>query len=339
MKSYLAFIILLQLISVFVSRSCSGFNKKCIDDTNSDDLCYLSGKEGTAAGSNFTYYYKACPKGQICQKLTTYTGKCAKIVSLGQFGDECKNSFECESGICLQNKCTYLKEGSVCNEDKNCNKTSFCYSGPGIGTSVCKPLAKEGEECSFDNYCAFNLACGTIDNSGKKKCAKMYSLKAGEMSDNADLCEGGYFVSINSVYYCADATITVTNCNFEDANPCPMELDGGALGKLETAFGMCNCKWNGEQVCKPTSNSEQWKNFTKIYKEEVEKMKGEEIHSATMRRYFWGNKKIQDARTIYGDYLSIDGAPDCVVNYYLQQNSGNVLKYSLISFIIAFMLL
>ncbi len=338
MKSYLALVILFQYISEFLSRSCKGFNKKCIDETSSTHFCYLAGYEGTDENSNFTYYYGSCPKGQFCQKITTYTGTCAKRLSLGQLGDECKNSFECESGVCLQNKCSYLKEGSVCNEDKNCNKTSFCYSGA-TGVSVCKPLSKEGEECNFDNYCAFNLACGTIDTSGKKKCAKMYSIKAGEMSDNAELCEGGYFVTLNSKSICADATTTVTNCNFEDENPCPMELDGGALGKLETGFGMCNCKWNGEQVCKPTSNSEQWKNFTKIYKEEVEKMKGEEVHAATMRRYFWGNKKIQDARTIYGDYLNIDGAPDCVVNYYLQQNSGNLLKLSLISFILAVMLL
>ena len=44
-------------------------------------------------------------------------------------------------------------------------------------TNVCTPLAEEGEACTSDYECGFNLACGN------GKCQKMFTLENGAKSD------------------------------------------------------------------------------------------------------------------------------------------------------------
>lgn len=307
---------------ILSAAKCKTFKKRCIDEVKIENICYLSGNEGIGEASIYNYFYKPCSNNQFCEKITTNYGQCMDRYNNMEEGEKCSMGLECKSGICSNGKCSYILDGNICNEDMNCKKTSFCKYRAS-GKPICAKLSGKGEECLFDNYCQFNLACGTIDTSGVKKCAEMYSLKAGEMSDNADLCESGYFATRNGISYCVEAVVNKTTCSFEEENPCPTYLIYNETIPTEIAFGACNCKWNGDMVCKPSSNSDSWKNFIKIYRDEVSKIKGEEIHASTMRRSFWGKNEIIDARTYYSNYLEMDGAEDCVINYYLEKNRYN----------------
>lgn len=299
--------------------TCKAYEKKCFDENYviNRDLCYVSGNEGIGNQSVYTYYYGQCEKNSYCAKVST-KGQCVESFPLKQDGSQCNIGVECESGVCdmQTHKCVYLKDGDVCYDDAQCGRKSFCYSDLNSNTKKCIPLKKENEECYGDNYCDFNLACGTIDKSGVKKCAKMFSLKAGEMSDNMDLCEGGFFADYDNTTYCVDVIVTNKRCSFEDDNPCPTVYDFGNVTAKQEVHGMCHCKWNGDKVCKPSSNSNLWKQFISVYNNVVANLNVDNIHVATMRRKWWGSYDIIKARSDYADYLETHGTQQCVKSYY-----------------------
>lgn len=316
-------LILFSLQEAFLAEYCPIKSKQCAKDKlQLSNLCYLQGREGV--GGQDSYYFNGCSEGEHCVLEPSNIGQCAKKLSQKKEGESCKVMVECESYLCATNNtCSHIPDGQTCNEDANCGYQSFCYY-PGESKEergVCMPLKKEGEECAFDNYCEFNYACGIIEiheNETIKNCTKMFSRKAGELSDNNLLCESGLASpnpDNNYTYQCADYKMSSTNCTPGDVSGCTNTISFGDNGS-KTETEACKCKWDGQGRCNLDSSSEQWQNFIKVYNEEVKKIDPEKIHVAVARQRWWDNANIIKARIDYAEYFEIDGTDDCVKQYY-----------------------
>lgn len=313
-------LILLSIQEAFLYESCPVKSKQCAKDKlKLSNLCYLQGREGV--GGQDSYYFNGCSEGEQCVLEPTNIGQCVKKLTQKKVGESCTLMVECESYLCATNNtCSSIPDGNICNEDANCGYNSFCFY-PGkseIERGVCTPLKKEGEECAFDNYCIFNYACGIIDETGKKKCAKMFSRKAGELSDNNLLCESGLASpnpDNNNTYQCADYKMSSETCTPGDVDGCINTISFGNKGS-KNQTETCKCKWNGQGHCNLDSSSEQWQNFIKVYNEEVTKINPEKMHVAVTRQHWWDNTNIIKARIDYAEYFEIDGTEDCVKQYY-----------------------
>lgn len=312
------FFTFLSIQGVFLYQ-CPPKVKQCAKDKlKLSTLCYLQGREGI--GGKDSYYFSGCLEGEQCVLEPSNIGQCGKKLAQKKEGESCSTKVECESYSCSSETktCIQTQDENKCKEDANCGYNSFCFYSGGNAESICKPLKKEGEECELDNYCIFNYACGIVDETGKKKCAKMFSKKAGELSDNNLLCESGLASpdpNHEDKYYCADYKMTSPECTPGDESGCINTISFGASGTKEIQEP-CKCKWSGEGVCRLDSSSTQWQNFIKVYNEEVAKIDPTKLHVAVARQYWWFNAKIYTARVDYAEFLEIDGAEDCVKQYY-----------------------
>ena len=252
-------------------------------------------------------------------------GQCVKIIERKKEGEECISMSECESVTCIEGKCTHVLDGAVCNENGNCALNSFCMNQGEGNYSICAPLRQKGEECVNDDYCAFNMACGTLHkDSTTRHCEVMFSLDAGAVNDNNLLCKSGLASMIpdGSTYYCADYKMEKSTCTLEQN--CTMTIKATDLlsKKYEDT---CRCKWDGTSLCRLDSSSTQWTNFVDTYNKEVKELKDEDIkkiHVVLERGNWWGIKNIRNAYEEYGQYLEIDGTPDCVKSFYLTGGSS-----------------
>lgn len=326
MKKIIAFLFISSLVFV-ISTTCETKQKKCADGNTKDSTyCHLYGREGTGVFSSFTDLYRACPKGQKCV-IVNGIGQCLQKSPLYAIGEACKVHSECQSGNCKEQKCAYLNDGDVCNEDRNCGLSSYCSMD-----GKCTPLKKAGEECVQDKQCEMKLACGTVDDSNVMKCTAMFSLEKGSRASNEKLCKSGYVTSIGNVYYCADATIDDYNCTITYDKQCKIKIDAGDKTKAEDEYGTCRCHSNGNSFCEPLTNSDTFKAFLATYEEEMKNIDATKVHQVTMRDSWWGSDKLIKAWIDYDQFFDLYQSEQCVKEYYYQQYvSGSSLKIAMIT--------
>ena len=162
---------------------------KCAKDLKAD-FCEASETKNNVT----THYYKGCPKGQKCDDF------CIKNENkLLKEGKKCIIDDECQTRLCINEKCSYLSDGGDCNgSNAKCGPKSYCKNGK------CDKLEVEGKSCNGeyryeDNICVLGTICGTTgedvtdngNSNGNSKCIKMFSKKEGEKVSNPLMCESG----------------------------------------------------------------------------------------------------------------------------------------------------
>lgn len=309
-------LLLLSCLSLFKSEtSCPRKKKECADDKAA--YCHIYGTEGTGTLSEFSEYFRTCPKNENCKiPLASKVGQCLKNMFLLSENQTCSVSSECRSGVCKESKCIYVADGEICDFDSNCGRESFCEN------QKCVPLKKEGEDCIFDKECQVGFACGKT-NGNKEKCTKMFSLEPGDQSNNELLCKDGYIHSIGNIYYCAKATLENEKCQMLQTEQCKMTINVGSKGEGLVDYGTCKCNWNGEAYCQPVSSSAVWTNFVDTYSKDISKVNNT-MHYSTMREDWWGVESIIKAWVDYKEYFNLKDADSCVKEFYYRQALVNV---------------
>ena len=110
--------------------------------------------------------------------------------------------------------------------------------------------------------------------SAQKKCLMMYSLERGEYSTDGKLCESGKV----SGGRCYD-----TYSSSED-NPIKCKINDECVkvtlfgDKNGTENSECYCTLLGENYCDYTTTSDEWKEFVKVAKKEIENYKDKQMY-------------------------------------------------------------
>ena len=175
------------------------------------DTCYLESKTFDGKDELVTQYYGKCKSNEICVETTFgeiggFGHKCVKVKSLLKLEKDCVAKGECQSGVCKDNKCSYLNSGDVCSNDINCGNGLYCkrmYSQEYLDGSygVCTEYVPEGGNCS-DDECKPYLACGT-DN----KCVKKFSLDDGDETVESSACKSGFSDSHSGKNICISVIV------------------------------------------------------------------------------------------------------------------------------------
>ena len=149
---------------------------KCAKDLKAD-LCSAFESKNEVE----TYYYKGCPKGQKCNYY------CSKYVDKElKEGKKCVIDSECKSGLCKNEKCSYIPDGDNCSGySSSCGPKSYCKD------NICTALETEGKLCEKSWNCVLGTICKISGNDNTYKCIKMFSMEDGVKANDQYLCKSG----------------------------------------------------------------------------------------------------------------------------------------------------
>lgn len=323
---------ILILIGYLIASIQGVIKYKCGKDLKIDD-CQLKVKNGT----DEIKYVKPCNKGEKCvliEDMANYGSsyKCVKtsIFNSLKVGESCISSIQCESRVCHNGKCSYLEDYfAYCKNDYQCGLNSYC-------DKVCKPIKKKGEVCDGEEHCEIGTVCSK--NDSKKICMERYSLMDGRITNDFDLCESGYGVrTISDEYKCATLKILDKTCDAD--HKCKFEVNSN-----EITFN-CVQDNEGEYVCPERQASQAFKDYVKLYKEEVKKFNTKGVKITNVNREHFGNEKLLKAYVNYIHEANIklntkDENEKCLNEYWYQIESNAVtIRLSISLFLLSLLLL
>jgi hypothetical protein len=197
----------------------SSLCKRTVDS----DLILLN----TCSGDNHCNYSKNSPN-LYCQPNVEQNIKLFP-------GLPCSTNSDCLSNKCINNKCTDKSLGETCSSHENCEIGQSCTD------YICKPSAKEGQQCKESNDCERHLGC----RSGK--CLPYYSMPDGtkiEYSLHADaisFCKSGFADDFKCVSTLNNHSFCFNYCGYTG-------LDGEVIPSYEA----CECGFNnnGFKYCR-----------------------------------------------------------------------------------------
>lgn len=300
-------IIFLSLLSLFNS-ACNIY--KCIDDTQakSKQICQITEKTDIK-----TISVRACPSGSKCEgKVSSGVLYCVNQFVLAKEGESCLLDSECQSGKCKEKKCFVQIDNGTCEDDIECSNNSYCKKG------ICTALLKKGDSCEINNDCGYGLLCN------KKVCTQMYSLPNGAETDEDELCQS-LLTSGGKCYdtdYVEGAEKKPVKCTKD--SDCKIQKIVGET--KETIDGYCLCSYSGESYCQLPTLSEEFQNFVKVAKKEIEGFKVGSINVAQARKQKQlGNYNINAALIkAINEGVNVD---TCVIDAFY--SNGNTIKTSL----------
>lgn len=298
--------------------------------------CLYSYKNGT----DDILFATPCNKGEKCIEVepmdkTDSRYQCVKtsIYEGKKEGESCIISDECESKICHDGKCMFLPDyTSNCKNHYQCGYSSYCDDS-------CLPLKKAGEKCNDEDECELGLFCGKYDDK-PNTCVEMYSLENGRATDFSFFCQSGYTYKLSESKKEQCVSIAVSNSTCDEKNECKYIIDNGS--KSEEVTMRCLTNNEGEYYCAQQTGSQAFKDYVKVYKEEVQKSKGK-VRPTMLTRYNLKNEKVIKALLLYSGegYFYPEPKDDnekCLNEFYIQQESSFSLKFSLGLFLLSLLL-
>lgn len=344
----------------------------CNASNPADNKCYVSdGKDPLARKTTlFT-----CPDKKECQTpdVWTYTlnSECVDIVpgpapqknylpgEVCEADDDCKlvNLVKGDSDTetetvkkCTNKKCQGNEPTKKCVNHESCTVGHFCadFNETDKKRGVCKPYVKEGEACTDDFACPFNLTCL------KNKCSKLRTLAVGtELASPLETsqCVTGYAANdkdnkLRCAHHVYDSTKHTTIVNNEVVE-CQPNSDCYYASRFSDATDKdvpvaqqqkCLCSFNGKGYC-PFAGFNFAKRADKIAAAAANVSAKENLHHTKNRNqeYIKSTDDLKYGATCRGYYASAHSyqspsvCADATRNYkYCTYISSSFLKFSFV---------
>ena len=341
-KYFIAVIAVSCIALTLAAELPAGRKLKCADELHLN-ACYL---ENTDSKGEKTVYVEGCPKGKFCRQtqlkvsddgFTTSDnlGICVKPLKRGDEGDKCEVDEECKWGHCTDNKCKAVADGGSCTDDNECSGISYCkINDKGVG--ACTKLEAKGASCTNSNQCEWGSVCNL------EKCVEMYSLDNGEAANNGEACKGGEkrYSQTKQKYVCAFYKYNDDKSCKGITPSCFYTVTTGLQGDTDEAESdKCDQDKDGKWVCPKIESDQEFQDYVKIYKETLEDMDDEDKARITNERTL-NDKKVAEAWNKYWYAVQINGADECIEDFYLQLNlSSSSLKFTLLSLVSLFLII
>ena len=350
-KYFIAVIAVSCIALTLAAELPAGRKLKCADELHLN-ACYL---ENTDSKGEKTVYVEGCPKGKFCRqtqlKVSDDTnnddddddfeyydnlGICVKPLKRGDEGDKCEVDAECKWGHCTDNKCKAVADGGSCTDDDECSGISYCkINDKGVG--ACTKLEAKGASCTDSDQCEWGSVCNL------EKCVEMYSLDNGEAANNGEACKGGEirYSQTQQKKVCAfykynddkSCTGTTPKCHYTFTTGLQGDTD-----ETNEAY-KCDQDKDGKWVCPKIESDQEFQDYVKIYKETLADMDDEDKARITIERTL-NDKKVAEAWNKYWYAVQINGADECIEDFYLQLNlSSSSLKFTLLSLVSLFLII
>ena len=342
-KYFIAVIAVSCIALTLAAELPAGRKLKCADELHLN-ACYL---ENTDSKGEKTVYVEGCPKGKFCRqtqlevsddgfKTTDNLGICVKPLKRGDEGDKCEVDAECKWGHCTDNKCKAVADGGSCTDDDECSDISYCkINDKGVG--ACTKLEAKGASCTNSNQCEWGSVCN-LD-----KCVEMYSLDNGEAANNGEACKGGEirYSQTQQKKVCAFYKYNDDKSCKGITPSCFYTVTTGLQGDIDKTDQdyKCDQDKDGKWVCPKIESDQEFQDYLKIYKETLEDMDDEDKARIT-NELTLNDKKVAEAYNKYWYAVQINGADECIEDFYLQLNlSSSSLKFTLLSLVSLFLII
>lgn len=327
------FLLLVLSISLF-SETKTDSIYKCDDTKPKVDVCVMYDRKEKSSESRYVIK-KNCGKNKICD--VGNIGVCVDKVKLKKMEKGCNYDLDCASKYCNNGKCAAVDSEGDCSY-KYCNHESACSI-----SGKCQKLAKENDKC-IDNTirCKFGLKC---DNLGEEeegratgKCVKIGSLDNGKKSNEPTLCKSG-------LIYDGKCVSVETDGKCDDYGVCK---DLKLTGATYDGYSYCKSFTYGDKTTKVCELNKAKQNLWKKYIDEFNDVKLDKINddknslydSNSKFKYTFGKFKLYKwdtmyynseeliARGIIGDDGEVKDDADCELDFFLNINSSNGIKFS-----------
>lgn len=329
---------LIFLVFSFITGILSAVNKyKCGKDLKFNQCQYTYYNS-----SERIFFVKPCGKGERCVEVKPNDDKeskyqCVKtsIYEPLKEGDSCFTDEECESKICHEGKCMFLPDyTSSCKKDYQCGYNSYC-------DHTCLPIKKKGDYCDSDSQCEIGTLCGQFNLDKLNTCVEMFSLSDGSFTTSSNLCQSGWTLT-NSFEQKYCASITILNSTCDEKNKCKYLLNNGE--RTEEVTYPCTANNEGQYFCAKLTSSQEFKDYVKVFKEEVKKFSGKGVKITNINKEHFGNEKVKNALVKYAAEGLIytdpkDENEKCINEYWYQQLSSSFsIKASIGLFLLSLLL-
>ena len=254
----------------------------CNASNPADNKCYVSDAKDPLARKTTLF---TCPDKKYCQtpdvwnysldsecvdEVPPTTNKSYLPGEVCEADDDCKlvtlvkgdSDTETEPvKKCTNKKCQGNEPTKKCVNNESCTVGHFCadFNEAEKKRGVCKPYVKEGEACTDNNACPFNLTCL------KNKCSKLRTIAVGtEIASLTEMvqCVTGYAANdkdnkLKCAHQVYDSTKHTTIVNNEVVECQPNE-DCYYAGRFSDATDKdvavaerqkCECSFNGKGYC------------------------------------------------------------------------------------------
>ena len=271
------------------------------------DTCYFESYVTEDGVEKYIEYYGECKSGEICS-FAGFAYKCISPKFLLKLNKDCVINDECQSNLCKDGKCSESNVGEPCTSNRQCGKGFYCKDEDN-DSKVCAKYAYEGETCGNGIECIPYLACG------KDKCVKKFSLENGEETHDHNACKSGVAEYFDSGYICTEITVT-NKCSTEDI--CVLEYKHGE----KKSEGECDCTYtsDGKYECDYEDGSPEMQEYMTLYKKKFEELKEEDLEEIENYNTL-DSEDLMEAYVKYDKSPKLRGAEQCVIDYYVSQES------------------
>ena len=271
------------------------------------DTCFLESQVIEDGVEKNIEYYGECKSGEICAPAGSFA-KCVSRKYLLKLNKDCVTNGECQSNLCKDNKCSELSVGDDCLTSEQCGKGFYCKEEDN-DSKVCAKYAYEGETCGNGIKCIPYLACG------KDKCVKKFSLENGEETHDHNACKSGVAYDLGSGNICTEIKFT-NKCSTEDK--CVLEYKHGEK-KIERDY-YCTYTSDGKYECDYEDGSPEMQEYMTLYKKKFEELKEEDLEEIENYNTL-DSEDLMEAYVKYDKSPKLRGAEQCVIDYYVSQES------------------
>lgn len=130
----------------------------------------------------------------------------------------CKDS-DCFSNSCEDKRCAGVEKDKKCSDvDENCLPGHYCQKNANPEDSECKEGKDDGEKCTRNEECLVGMMCNIEFNQEEGECTWIYSLDAGDKSNEKILCKTNYLTKEEDK--CDELDVYIDNTKISEPYEC-----------------------------------------------------------------------------------------------------------------------
>lgn len=293
------------LLSILVV--CSSKNYECLNSTlvKNTQICSYTLNDVT--------YVRPCSIGDSCSQKDGNIKYCQTNNIKKYEGVSCSINEECLSDNCVEGKCVAKVYEAYCTNSYQCARDSHCLI-------KCYPYPKLNETCS--SVCELGFHC-VKESTLTSKCMEMYTLSVGQSTLDDSLCFSN--TARDGVCYDTRPKSREEFKSCESDNDCIMELinaDGAVVGEK---VGECKKTYLEEKYCYPSSTSEEWKNYVRVFNNAKNNRLVDKVHQSLIQ-----NNPDEYSLSIKEALFAMEqhNVPSCVLDNKVVSIGSGYIKFS-----------
>lgn len=306
------------------------------------DLADFQCLDQSYLGTNIINFLTKCKRGKMCQilstsKLNNNIGMCVSKIEKLMHSEPCRRDIQCSSNECKMKRCSGYSLNRKCDPNRfQCLKGLICSYDNNLKYNSCQKPKNKYDNCNNNLECPLGTICSisSIDNYKDKKCIEIASVKIGEIANDKLVCESGDLY--NNI--CVRKGKIINNCGYNgnDKDKCDIEV---IYNNNNIIVEKVNCLISslGAYYCPNNTIENNFLKYINVYKKKLNKINQDDFLIERFR-FTLNNFEVSKTFFEYNYWNLIIDADDCAYQYFFTINISRRIKFSILCFLIIFVI-